>query len=475
MERTLALRAWALVVLPVAMLHGDAVAESCQKVAGPADRPDLFGIARCAYYDDDWFATDLEKLAVRFPKDSRSPVAISEAYDVRVELGEFAQAREDAAVFAKLWGARHPVQAARLVLRTGEIYEQRGALDMQAELLREYLAMWGNKGGAELATIAHFKLGEFLWKQSCPRETFHGACVQVDQPYERRARARGPRGVLQFAEDGGRRRGVSPVVFCGSKTSLDIKVVARDSRLVREAQRHFDQAVRLYATLAPRPAAGTTTFPSEAAFAAAGSGFYLAEPTYERFLGIPSPRNLDFRKATPFERSAIAAQRKSRAAESEKRFSAFLSKKAALATALGKGRPVGLYDRVISYDVPHWTVAALARIGQLSAQLASQLNSVEIPNDLREMDEWGQPRQDFCDVWVDQAMPLEDTAVQDYERCLNVSRRRSWWNEWSELCEAELYRLAPSEHPALVESIPEPSAIFPSAPPAIETECRTCL
>jgi hypothetical protein len=475
MERTLALRACALVVLPAAMLHGDAVADSCRKLAASRVRPDLFDMARCGFYSEDWLAADLEEFAASYPKDSRSAVALSEAYDVRMELGEFALAREDAAVFAKLWGTRRPVTAAQLMFGLGEVYERQGASDMEAELLREYLAAWGNKVGAELATIAHFKLGEILWKQSCPRDSFHGACVEVDQPYERRARAQGSRDGVVLA--GRRRQLVSPVFSCGLRTSLAFKVVARDTRLTREARQHFGEAVRLYATLAAGLASGAASFSSEAAFAAAGCAFYLAEPTYERFLGIPSPRHLDFSKATSFDRPAIATQRKRRAVDSERRFSAFLSKKAALAAALGKGRPGGLYHRVISYDVPHWTVAALARIGQLSARLVDQLYSVEIPNDLREMDEWGnRPREVFCDVWVDRAMPLEGTAVHDYERCLNASRRLSSWNEWSELCEAELNRMAPSEHPALVESVPEPSfSMFPSAPPGIETECRTCL
>ena len=52
---------------------------------------------------------------------------------------------------------------------------------------------------------------------------------------------------------------------------------------------------------------------------------------------------------------------------------------------------------------------------------------------------------------TDQAEPLEAKAIEGLSICLDKSTELSWFNEWSQLCEAELNQLKPVEYPLASE------------------------
>ena len=115
-----------------------------------------------------------------------------------------------------------------------------------------------------------------------------------------------------------------------------------------------------------------------------------------------------------------------------------------------------MYLDVFGMKQAQWTIASSARIGQLYTDFVGQLYTAEIPKDLKEQDEWGnRPREIFCDALVDKAEPIENKAVEGFEKCLKAATDYSWYNEWSRLCERELNQMKPSDYPLSSEMKPE--------------------
>ena len=56
-----------------------------------------------------------------------------------------------------------------------------------------------------------------------------------------------------------------------------------------------------------------------------------------------------------------------------------------------------------------------------------------------------------------QAEPLDGKAVEGLKTCLDKSTELNWFNEWSQLCEAELSQLKPSDFPPAIELRAEPN------------------
>jgi hypothetical protein len=65
----------------------------------------------------------------------------------------------------------------------------------------------------------------------------------------------------------------------------------------------------------------------------------------------------------------------------------------------------------------------------------------------------------YCDAMVDQAEPLEAKAIEGLSTCLNKSTDLSFYDEWSQLCEAELNQLKPAEYPLASEIRAQPGYV----------------
>jgi hypothetical protein len=72
-------------------------------------------------------------------------------------------------------------------------------------------------------------------------------------------------------------------------------------------------------------------------------------------------------------------------------------------------------------------------------------------------------RNAFCDQLAVHVVKLEDKAEDALKLCLDKSTSLSWFNEWSQLCEAELNQLKPRSYPLAAELRAEPR--FVSAAP----------
>ena len=164
------------------------------------------------------------------------------------------------------------------------------------------------------------------------------------------------------------------------------------------------------------------------------------------------PKDLDF-----------SDRNKRKKKKSARKFRKYLDTKGRL---LGKARET--YQEVIKQRVPHWAIAAAARIGQLFQNFSGALYTAPVPKPaippaLRSKS----AREDFmmaftdayCERLEDKATPLEKKAVDGLAVCLRRSTELSWYNEWSELCEAELNQIKPAEYPIASEIRAKPGYV----------------
>jgi hypothetical protein len=117
---------------------------------------------------------------------------------------------------------------------------------------------------------------------------------------------------------------------------------------------------------------------------------------------------------------------------------------------------------VILMKQAHWVIAAAARIGQLYQDFSGQLYTAPVPK--AGAAPAGYPQDEFetffhdayCDAMTDTAEPLENKAIEGLSTCLNKSTDLSFYDEWSQLCEAELNQLKPAEYPVASEIRAQP-------------------
>ncbi|MCG5051688.1 MAG: tetratricopeptide repeat protein [Myxococcales bacterium] len=402
-----------------------------------------------------------EQFATKFPGEDRSPVALGNATMFRIGLGENERAKDNMSAFIKFYGGRKPQDAADVFFQMGEIYEKQGDDEGLIRHLEAYLKTWGRKGGIDKEILAHFKLGELLWKRACPVKDDNGACIEV-----KRVEASGRElafDKIKRQQKGKKRLRIPKQTQCGPATRSKVIVHERKANFAKDAQKHFDTVLKLFnrgkaLDRVPGEGAEKQARAGLATSAAAGAAFYQAEALYEEFLQVKFPENLDFQGPQSYYNKSRNDRLKKTLEDSQKRFKKYLDEKGKLTLKLvgEPNRSEGLYERVFEFKVAHWTIAAAARVGQVWQNFADQLYTAEIPKNLKEVDEYGnRPREIYCDALVDQAEPVEAKAVTGFQVCLTGATRESWFNDWSRLCEVELNQMQPSEYPLASEAKPE--------------------
>jgi hypothetical protein len=358
----------------------------------------------------------------------------------------------------------------------GQIYENRKEWNNVIKHYNRYLAKWGRFGGPDRQIQAHVKVGEILWKQSCPIDGVHGACIKVKRVRSKRKIAR-----KKKKKKGKRRRkkkglDIELRTQCGPETKMRVIVMNRNKTKARSAQNHFKKALALYKRskggkkIKGKDAEDKARRKRDLDYYSAAARFYQAEKMYEKFLDVKFPRNLDFS-----EGSAKDKKQKKKAEKSKKEFAKYLENKGKLLNNTSE-----VYQDVIKLKVAHWAIAAAARIGQLYQNFADALYTAPVPKPpldsfMASMKAQGVPRhlitddmkEDFvmkftdtyCDTLEDKAQPLEVKAVQGLDTCLSKSTELSWYNEWSSLCEAELNQIKPAEYPIASEIRAKPGYV----------------
>ena len=264
--------------------------------------------------------------------------------------------------------------------------------------LREYLRTYGAKGGTERVVIAYAKIGQVLWKESCPAPLVEGLCAKAT---ERAART------------------------CGAGTALVLAPVARDERKRMEAMAAFASAISTYEH-GPTDGADARYYYAQARLAA-------ADLELESFLALAFPRDLDFDRDA--KRLAGWVEQKQRAG----------------------GTATREYEGVLVAKDVASSLTAAARLGIVAQSFASTLVTAEIPRGSRTADK----AKAYCARLQDVAAPLEARAVEAFSVCLVKSTELGWFSDASARCERELTRMRPEEFPRAAELRGQPVMFAP--------------
>jgi tetratricopeptide (TPR) repeat protein len=409
-----------------------------------------------------------EQFAEKFPGEKEAPVALNSATFYRRGLGENDKAIKDVALFVKDYGGRHEFidQAAGVAFDEAQIYEAQKDNGKLMKHFQDYLKSWASKGGVDRQVIAHVKMGEILWNQSCPLPDggVNGACIEI-----KRERAGGAARVAEKqakankGKKGKKKKGANLPAQCGPETKSKIVVHDRGPAKLKEAMGHFAEAMKLYkggAAAKSVPGKDEATRDARAglmAFYAAEARFKEGDVEYEKFLKMQIPDKLDFSPAPPGSSPAKEKAAKKKVEENQKKFKTWLTNKTKQLDVAQK-----IYQNVIQSRQAHWVIAAAARIGQVYQDFSGQLYTAPVPKAGSAPP--GYPQEEFdqffhdayCDAMVDVAEPLETKAVDALAVCLNKSTDLSFYDEWSQLCEAELNQLKPVEYPLPTEIRAQP-------------------
>lgn len=360
-------------------------------------------------------AEKLEEYARKYAGEKDAYSALNDAVVYRKGIGHDDKAIEDTKYFVRMFGDKQPDIAASAHFSIAAIYEKQGNADALVRHLREYVAKFGAKGGADRLVIAHAKIGQALWQQSCPVKLVDGSCVEVTR---KRAIS------VKLARTAQQQQ-------CGSDSKLKLRVVERDRRKVEEAAAAFARAAKEFESRDGRTAgdeAGAKHYYGQARLA-------LADRHFEAYLAEAFPHGLDFDPRNP----AIAAQ-------SKKRFETWFAGKRAIGA-----KATAAYEAILPIKDAATSIAAAARIGQIQQHFSDVLFTAEIPKNVRT----GAYAEDkiaaFCDELTEVAEPLEARSLEAFRICLDKSTDLGWFSDWSRLCERELGQIRPEEFPTAAE------------------------
>ncbi|HEY5925624.1 MAG TPA: hypothetical protein VIV11_28255, partial [Kofleriaceae bacterium] len=385
-----------------------------------------------AFYDR--AAEELEKYAAKYAGEKDAHDAMSDAVFYRKGLGDDAKAIEDTKYYIRTFGTKKPAEAANAHFSLVSIYEKQGDKEAVIKHLREYIRSHGGKGGADKRVIAHAKIGQILFEQSCPVKQVDGSCVKITR--ERAV-------VTKKVKKKKGKEVYTPPKQCGPDSHIKLTVVKRDAGKLRQALTEFAAAGKDFGKVSEKDdnAAGARYY------YALGKN-YEADVEFEKYLDIKFPENLNFGDGLPENKKKNEELTK----KSKKRFEDWLASKGKSAESANKK-----YESVLGIKDNANSIAAAARLGQITQNFADQLFTAEIPKDVRasKMIDGYDIAQDkvdaYCDALTTAAEPLAEKSLAAYGICLSKSTELGWFSEWSKLCERELGQIKPEEYPTASE------------------------
>ncbi|MGH9887283.1 MAG: tetratricopeptide repeat protein, partial [bacterium] len=391
-----------------------------------------------AFYDraaeklEQYAGADKKKKGYAGEKDAYE--AMSNAVFFRKGIGDDAKAIDDTKYFIGTFGPKKPQEAANAMFSMTSIYEKQGDGDALIKHLREYIHRFAATGGADRLVIAYAKIGQVLWKQSCPVKEVDGSCVKIVR--ERAISTKKQKKVNRKGQ-------VEQPTQCGPESKIKLTVVKRDEKKLREALAAFSSAAKEFERRSGRTGGDE-----------GGARYYYglakiaeADKDFEAYLDIKFPGGLNFDRAP--EHKAILAKSNKRLDEW------FTSKKKLGETARGK------YNAVLAVKDAANSITATARIGQIAQNFSDALFTAEIPKDVRTGEFADEKVEAYCDRLTELAEPLEATSLEAYGVCLGKSTELGWFSEWSTLCERELGQIKPEDYPTASELRGDPDQVAP--------------
>jgi hypothetical protein len=383
---------------------------------------------------------DFEAAAQAFEARARAggvyaATALSRAVRLRRELGHVSDVRALADEFRRLY-LRHPraSEVTEDVFRLDEFVKDPKGL---VEHWKTYLRDWAALGGMDRTIVAHARLGRLLLDASCPVAGVRGACVEIKQEQrkcpqweERPDPEWGPpprlRGERSYAVRGTLRH-------------------ARDARLVRQAEDHFELALRLASSFVrvlgsdPDERAHRR---DDLADAIAESMLLLAHADRDAYLSSSLPQGLDFRPPGYHDSPAVACRRKNMAEWSGKRYVGWLEEKGNLFRRL---------EQVYSRALPAASSRGFVQVAALFAEAESELG-----RSLYSEHGDGCTCRPHLHCGPDTEIPgvLGENTFSALDACLEITRTFAVRNPWSEHCLAEANRVRAVEVPLGAELVP---------------------
>ena len=371
--------------------------------------------ADVAMYDK--AAERLEEYGTRYAGEKDAFAALSDAIYFRKAIGDHDKVIADTRYFVKLFGAKRPQYAADAMWGLTSVYEADADPDKVIKHLREYIRMYGSRGDPGRVVIANAKIGQQLWKQSCPHRMLDGLCIETNER----------------------------ATTCGTGVTRTVTPTTRDGRKAKEALAAFAAAAKEFERTQATDDASARYFYAQAKLAA-------ADAELEPYFALALPRDLDFDPANNAARTA-----------SLKRFTQWLEQKKKDGEGVRRK-----YEAVLATKDAAGSITAAARMGLVTQTFASTLVTGVMPRDMQKGTAAAERRAAYCSTLRDIAAPIEAAAAEAFGVCLAKSTQLSWFDESSRACEHELARLRPSEFRVATELHVQPSAFAPivvSEPP----------
>jgi outer membrane protein assembly factor BamD (BamD/ComL family) len=359
-----------------------------------------------------------EEYAREYAGEKDAAAALSDAVTYRRALGDDRAAIRDIEYFVDTFGRRQPGEASAALFGLAAIHERAGDRGAMVRTLERYLRRFASGDRIDRRIAAHAWLGEIAWRRSCKSPLPDGMCAAVS-----------------------REPSDSAAAVCGGIARPRVAAIARDRRLVARARRHLDRALELAAGNAPTIARLERDRRARVSHWTGTARFLLAEAELEAFVAIEIPA-LDFDPRRP-----------SRLARSRRAFAGWMRQ----AIAAGE-RADRSFRAILGGDNAGWAIAAAARMGQIPAIIADGIYRLGVPGHIARDPEL---TDRYCAELDREAGPLEERAVTALSFCLRESTSRGAATRWSELCERELERLRPRQHPADRERRGEPDRVAP--------------
>ena len=144
-----------------------------------------------------------------------------------------------------------------MFFQMGEVYEKRRARPTEhIKHLEHYIKQWGSKGSIEKLILAHFRLGEYYWKKSCPQGGVNGACIKIER-VAATGRQKAFYEINKAIKDKAKKIKEKERTQCGPPTKSKITVIDRARNFASTAQTHFATALKLF-----NNGAGTNKIPA---------------------------------------------------------------------------------------------------------------------------------------------------------------------------------------------------------------------
>ncbi len=376
-------------------------------------------------------AEKLEEYAKKYAGEKDAYSAMSDAVFYRKGIGQDDKAIDNTKFFIKTFGPKKPQEAANAMFSLTSVYEKQDDKEAVIKHLKDYIRQFGTKGGSDRLVIAHAKIGQALWAQSCPVKAIDGSCVKIVRE----------RAINMKKQKRQKRGGNDQPTQCGPESKIKLTVVKRDDRKVREAMQEFAAAAKEF----EKTSGKTGGDEGGARYYYAQSKLAQADKDFESYLDEKFPQGLNF-----------DPKNKAISEKSLKRFNDWVANK----TKVG-GKATSQYESILGIKDAATSIAAAARIGQIQQDFSDALFTAEIPKDVRTGEFADEKVEAFCDRMTEVAEPLEARSLEAFGVCLNKSTELGWFSEWSKLCERELGQIKPEEYPTASELRGTPNQVAP--------------